>query len=115
MKVKTLERISKPVRNKKPQISRDAAQITANHFILEHLPDRFCAGIPTLVEFPIRTVWSVPITLGYPKLGVIGQAGIIIIDCEMGTVAGWTPREEVKKAARELYEQRKAEIEAPLI
>jgi hypothetical protein len=38
----------------------------------------------------------------------------IDFDCEMGTVAGWTPREEVKKAARELYEQRKAEIEAPL-
>jgi hypothetical protein len=95
------------------KVGREAAEIAANHFILEHLPDRFCAGVPNLVEFPIRTVWSVPIMLGYPKLGVIGHVGTVIVDSEMGTVAGWTPLEEVKKAAREIYEKRKAEIEAP--
>lgn len=116
--VKTLTR---PVKNKnrfssrKLKIGREAAEIAANHFILEHLPDRFCAGVPNLVEFPIRAVWSVPIMLGYPRLGVIGHVGTIIIDSEIGTVAGWTPLDEVKNAAREIYEKRKADIEAPLI
>jgi hypothetical protein len=100
---------------RKLKIGREAAEITANHFILEHLPDRYSAGVANLVEFPIRTVWSVPILLGYPRLGVIGQVGTIIIDCEMGTVAGWTPLQEVKSAAKEIYEKRKAEIEAPVV
>ncbi|MDZ7262490.1 MAG: hypothetical protein ONB05_10345 [candidate division KSB1 bacterium] len=99
----------------KPNIGREAAKEQANHFILEHLPDRFCAGHPNLVLFPIRTVWSVPILLAYPKLGVIGEVGTIIIDSELGTVVGWTPLEEVEIAARELYEKRKAEIEAPFV
>jgi hypothetical protein len=116
--MKTLARASKQ-RNRlsarKLKIGREAAEIAANHFILEHLPDRYCAGNPYLVEFPIRTVWSVPIMLGYPQLGVIGQVGTVIIDSEMGTVAGWTPLQEVRTAARELYEQRKTEIEAPVV
>jgi len=53
--------------------------------------------------------------LGYPRLGVIGQVGTIIIDRETGTVAGWTPFNDIRSAAREIYEQRKAEIEAPPI
>ncbi len=116
--VKTPARTSKKknlLSVRKLKIGRETAEIAANHFILEHLPDRFCAGVPNLVEFPIRTVWSVPIMLGYPKLGVIGYVGTVIVDGEMGTVAGWTPLEEVKIAAREIYEKRKAEIEAPLV
>lgn len=116
--VKTLARSAKK-RDRLPaqklKIDRDAAEIAANQFILEHLPDRFCAGVPNLAEFPIRTVWSVPIVLGYPQLGVIGHVGTVIVDSEMGTVAGWTPIEEVKNAAREIYEKRKAEIEAPSV
>jgi hypothetical protein len=119
-----MESLKTPVRTSKKKnrlparrvkIGREAAEIAANHFILEHLPDRYCAGVPNLVEFPIRTVWSVPIMLGYPRLGVIGQVGTIIIDSEMGTVAGWTPLQEVKSAAKEIYEKRKAEIEAPVV
>lgn len=116
-RVKTLARsIKKKTRRptRKLKIGREAAEIAANHFILEHLPDRFCAGVPNLVEFPFRAVWSVPIMLGYPKLGAIGYVGTVIVDSEIGTVAGWTPLEEVKKAARKIYEKRKADIEAPL-
>jgi len=116
--MKTLTRTIKkktPLAVGKLRIGRETAKVTANHFILENLPDRYCAGDPNLVEFPIRTVWSVPIMLGYPRLGVIGQVGTIIIDSEMGTVAGWTPLKEVKNAAGEIYEKRKTEIEAPFI
>lgn len=98
--MKNLVRTKKRPPIKKSKIDREAAKIAANHFILEHLPDRYCAGNPNLVEFPIRTVWSVPIMLGYPKLGVVGQVGTVIIDSEMGTVAGRTPLDEVRSAAR---------------
>ena len=95
------------------KIPRDDAKTAANHFIIEHLPDRFCAGQPRSVVFPIRAVWSVPIVLAYPKLGTIGEVGTVIVDAEMGTVVGWTPLEEIRAAAKEIYEARKAEIEAP--
>jgi hypothetical protein len=113
--MKTLVRSPKRLKPKKRAVDRDLAQITANSFILEHLPDRYCAGVPNLVEFPIRTVWSVPIMLGYPRLGVIGQVGTVIIDRETGTVAGWTPFHDVRNATRKIYKQRKAEIETPPI
>ena len=97
------------------KVGRDAAKTAANQFIFEYLPDRFCAGHPRLVVFPIRTVWSVPVVLAYPKLGTIGEVGTVIVDAEMGTIVGWTPREEINAAAKELYEARKAEIEAPFV
>jgi len=97
------------------RVGKDAAKTAANQFIFEHLPDRFCAGQPRLVVFPIRTVWSISIVLAYPKLGTIGEVGAVIVDAETGTIAGWTPFEEVRAAAKELYETRKEEIEAPFV
>ncbi len=97
------------------KISRESAQTRANQFIIEHLPDRFCAGQPRFVIFPIRTVWSIPVVLAYPKLGTIGEVGAVIVDAELGNVVGWTPIEEIREAAKELYEKRKAEIEAPFV
>ncbi|MEK7728776.1 MAG: hypothetical protein AAB354_10215 [candidate division KSB1 bacterium] len=97
------------------KISRDSAQTKANQFIIEHLPDRFCAGQPRFVIFPIRAAWSIPVVLAYPKLGAIGEVGAVIVDAELGNVVGWTPIEEIREAAKELYEERKAEIEAPFV
>jgi hypothetical protein len=97
------------------KISRDSAQTRANQFIIEHLPDRFCAGQPRFVIFPIRAAWSIPVVLAYPKLGTIGEVGTVIVDAELGSVVGWTPMEEIREAAKALYEERKTEIEASFV
>lgn len=94
------------------KIDEEAAITEANGFILEHLPDRFCAGAPKMVEFAVRKVWAVPILLSYPEVGPVGEAGIIAVDAEMGTVVGWTPLGDVLKAAQDIYSARKGEIEA---
>jgi hypothetical protein len=92
------------------RIDKDRAKKVASYFIFENLSASFCAGLPRLIVFPVRTVWSVPIVLVYPLLGTIGEVGAIIVDAEIGTVAGWTPIEEVYLAARELCEMQKVEI-----
>lgn len=94
------------------KVDLDTAITEANGFIIEHLPDRFCAGVPKMVEFAVRKVWAVPILLSYPEIGPVGEAGIVAVDAEMGTVVGWTPLEDVLKAAQDIYSARKDEIEA---
>ncbi|MGH7454229.1 MAG: hypothetical protein ACRENG_22940 [bacterium] len=94
------------------RIDAETAKRLANRFILENLPDRFCAGMPRFLQFPLRSVWIVPVVLSYPRLGPVGQAGIAAVDTETGSVVGWTPLDEMKKAAEAIYERKKADIEA---
>jgi hypothetical protein len=94
------------------KIDAEAAKRLTNRFILENLPDRFCAGTPRFLQFPLRSVWVVPVVLSYPRLGPVGQAGIAAVDTETGSVVGWTPLDEMKKAAEAIYERKKADIEA---
>ena len=94
------------------RIDIEAAKRLANRFILENLPDRFCAGTPRFLQFPLRSVWIVPVVLSYPQIGPVGQAGIAAVDTETGSVVGWTPLDEMKKAAETIYERKKSDIEA---
>jgi len=94
------------------KINEDEAVTEANGFILEHLPDRFCAGIPRLLSFPARTIWATPILLSYPEIGPVGEVGFVAVDAELGNVVGWTPFAEIYKAAEKVYSNQKAQIEA---
>ncbi len=94
------------------KIDVEAAKRLTNRFILENLPDRFCAGTPRFLQFPLRSVWIVPVVLSYPRIGPVGQAGITAVDTETGSVVGWTPLDEMKKAAEVIYERKKTDIEA---
>lgn len=96
-------------------VNAEAAKRLANRFILENLPDRFCAGMPRLLQFPLRSVWAVPVMLSYPRIGPVGQTGIVAVDVETGSVTGWTPLTEMKSAAKAIYEEKKAEIKAAFL
>jgi len=85
--------------------------IAANRFIVEHLPDRFSAGLPKLVLFPLRPLWLVPVHLTYPGVGVVGEVGMLAVDGEHPVVVGWTPAEQMEALARQLYEENRNEIE----
>ena len=97
------------------RIDIEAAKRLANRFILENLPDRFCAGNPRFLQFPLRSVWIVPVVLSYPRIGPVGQAGIAAVDTETGSVVGWTPLDEMKKTAEAIYERKKADIETAFL
>ncbi|NUO78540.1 hypothetical protein HUU05_00560 [candidate division KSB1 bacterium] len=94
------------------KINEDEAITEANGFILEHLPDRFCAGIPRLLSFPARTIWATPILLSYPEIGPVGEVGFVAVDAELGNVVGWTPFAEIYKAAEKVYSDKRGQIEA---
>ena len=93
------------------KVSYRRAMATANRFIVEHLPDRLSAGLPKSVRFPTRTVWIVPVLLTYPKVGIVGEVGMIAVEAERENVVGWTPFSEVEALARQLYQEKKNEIE----
>ncbi|MEW5767289.1 MAG: hypothetical protein AB1797_06630 [bacterium] len=95
-----------------PQIDSKQAFLTANQFVLSYLRDMFSAGFPTRVVFPTQSIWAVPVVLTYPKLGIVGEVGVVAVDAELGNVVGWTPFEEMERTAKELYEGKKREIEA---
>jgi len=97
------------------KIDAESAKRLTNRFILENLPDRFGAGTPRFLQFPLRSVWIVPVVLAYPRIGPVGQAGIAAVDTETGSVVGWTPLDEMKKAAETIYERKKADIEAAFL
>ena len=97
------------------KIDVETAKRLANRFILENLPDRFCAGTPRFLQFPLRTFWAVPVVLSYPRIGPVGQTGILAIDTETGAVVGWTPLDEIKEVATTLYDESKADIEAAFL
>ncbi len=87
------------------------AMIAANQFIVEHLPDRFSAGLPKLVLFPLRSLWLVPVHLTYPGAGIVGEVGMLAVDGDLPLVVGWTPPEEMEVIAHQLYEEKRDEIE----
>ena len=93
------------------EITALAAQAAANEFLNDRLPDRFTADSPERISG--REVWRVPVILAYPFVGSVGRVGEVVINAETEQVVSFTPLDEMKRAAQELYEAHRAEIEAP--
>jgi hypothetical protein len=93
-----------------PRATALQAQAAANLFLHDHLPDRFTADQPCFR--PTDNVWYVPVILVYPRVGFIGQVGAILISAAAETVVSYTPLEEMKHAAQELYTTHRDAIEA---
>jgi hypothetical protein len=88
------------------------AQAEANLFLSDHLPDRFMAGQPSFDA--AANVWRVPVMLAYAIIGPVGQTGEILVSGDSEEIVSYTPLEEMKAAARTLYEQHRDAIEAPV-
>ena len=88
------------------------ARAAANAWLIDHLPDRFEAGIPAYD--PPREGWRIPIWLAYPGLAPLGPVGELFVDAVSGAVQVHTPLAEMKTQALHLYDQHRAAIDAPL-
>lgn len=95
-----------------PTITALQAQAEANLFLSDHLPDRFMAAQPSFDA--AANVWRVPVLLSYAVIGPVGQTGEILVSATEEKVISYTPLEEMKAAARILYEQHRDAIEAPV-
>jgi hypothetical protein len=89
------------------------ARATANGWLIEHLPDRFAAGIPAFDAD--LSGWRIPVWLSYPRLEPLGPVGELVIDEVSGDVKSYTPIDEMNKLALELYAQHREQIEAPFL
>ena len=75
------------------------ARGVTNRFILQHLRDGFCAGIPSYAFVQKEPVWIVPIVLSRPQHPPV-EIGEVIVQALEGTIIGFTPPAEVMKNAR---------------
>ena len=89
------------------------ARAIANDWLINHLPDRFAAGMPELDSG--LSGWRAPVWLSYPQLEPLGPVGEIVIDEASGDVREYTPLDQMKNRALELYEQHREQIEANLL
>ena len=88
------------------------ARAAANAWLIDHLPDRFAAGIPAYD--PPREGWRIPIWLAYPSLAPLGPVGELFVDAVRGEVQAHTPVAAMQTQALHLYNQHRAAIDAPL-
>ena len=101
------------VANILPTVTALEAQAAANGFLLDRLPHCFTAGRPSFDRS--AQVWHVPVLLAYATIGSLGCVGEVLISATSEEVVSATSLEEMNLAARDLYEQHRAKIEAPLL
>ena len=92
-----------------PKLTAFEAQAAANGFLLDHLPDLYCALEAQLD--PINQLWRVPVTLTYPRYGGIGKVGEICVSVFVEKIVSFTPLIEMRTTARQLYDQQIDAIE----
>lgn len=93
-----------------PQVTAQQAQAAANHFLSDHLPDRFTADQAQLTA--TADVWQIPVFLAYPFLGSVGQVGEVLVSTASAVVVSHTPFEAMKEAGQRLYEAHHDAIQA---
>lgn len=86
------------------------AVAAANIFLLDHMPDRFCADDPHFDS--AAQVWHVPVILAYPRVGSIGETGEIVLNACCAEVLSHTPFAEMKARGLSLYEQNREKLNA---
>jgi len=88
------------------------ARAAANAWLIDHLPDRFAAGIPAF-HSP-REGLRIPDWLASQGLSPLGPVGELFVDAVSGEVQVHTPVAEMKTQALHLCDQHRAAIDAPL-
>jgi len=88
------------------------ARAAANTWLIDHLPDRFAAGMP-IYDAP-HEAWRIPVWLSYPGLEPLGPVGELCVDAVRGEVQPSTSLAQMKMQALALYDQHRAAIDAPL-
>lgn len=93
--------------------SAELAQAAANDWLLERLPDRFTALEPHLIAG--GDIWSVPVGLAYPQIGVIGQVGEVLVSAFSRGIISATQPDEMKLTGMERYREQENEIKAAFL
>jgi hypothetical protein len=90
-------------------ISEQDAVCLGGEWVRRHLPDRLCAGGPTLTATGEQ--WRVPVMLAYPFL-LVGEVGEVFLAADSGEVLSHTSVSIMKANAKRLGMTHRAEISA---
>ncbi len=98
-------------------ITASAAMIAVNEYCLLHYGTNFSSGTPVRCSLasPRADLWVVPVMLGSPGYGWVGQVGTVVLDAASGQVVGADPRQQVYAAASRLKEEKRDELKAAFL
>jgi hypothetical protein len=99
--------------NNSPPVSAIVAQTVVNDWLLQVLPDRFTADEPKLMAG--GDIWCVPVGLAYPRIGIIGQVGEVLISAFSAGIISATRLEHMKSAAIQCYAEQESEIQSAFL
>ncbi|MGB3294474.1 MAG: hypothetical protein WBB01_15920 [Phormidesmis sp.] len=94
-------------------ISAEIAQTAVNDWLLRVLPDRFTALEPRLIAG--GDIWSVPVGLAYPHIGVVGQVGEVLVSAFSRGIISSTRPEVMKSAGAACYREQENAINAAFL
>ncbi|MEL6552737.1 MAG: hypothetical protein AAFQ63_04635 [Cyanobacteria bacterium J06621_11] len=94
-------------------VSPGVAQAVVNDWLLQALSDRFIALTPKLIAG--GDIWSVPVGLAYPKVGVIGQVGEVLVSAFSKGIISASKPDAIKAAGLECYQKKEHEIKAAFL
>jgi hypothetical protein len=94
-------------------ISAVMAQTVVNHRLLQMLSDRFTAAEPKLIAG--GDIWCVPVGLAYPRIGIVGQVGEVLVSAFSAGIISATLPEQMKSAGMKCYAEREHEIRAAFL
>ncbi|MGH9840163.1 MAG: hypothetical protein ACREEM_15385 [Blastocatellia bacterium] len=95
------------------KISAFEAEAETNHLLHDILPDRFTAFDARFDQ--VANVWRVPVVLAYPVIGPVGEVGEVLVSASYAQIVSYTPVDEMKTRARDLYQQHREAIEAAFL
>jgi hypothetical protein len=99
--------------NSSTPISGTMAQSVVNHWLLQVLPDRFTAAEPGLIAG--GDIWCVPVGLAYPKIGIVGQVGEVLVSAFSAGIISATQPEQMRSVGMKCYAEREQEIRAAFL
>jgi hypothetical protein len=94
-------------------VSAMMAQTVVSDWLLQVLPDRFMVIEPKLIAG--GDIWCVPVGIAYPKIGVVGQVGEVLVSAFSAGIISATRSEQMKLAAMQCYAERESEIKSAFL
>jgi hypothetical protein len=86
------------------------AQSVVNGWLLTVLPDRFVAGESRLIAG--GDIWCVSVGIAYPRIGIVGEVGEVLVSAFSGGIISATRPEQMKVAGLKCYAEQESAIQA---
>jgi hypothetical protein len=86
------------------------AQSVVNGWLLTVLPDRFVAGETRLIAG--GDIWCVSVGIAYPRIGIVGVVGEVLVSAFSGGIISATRPEQMKVAGLKCYAEQESAIQA---